>query len=154
LKPARFGPAPPSSDRVHDHRVRERPWAVAIARPCIRSRFGDRRSGRGGRAYNSGSSHRSTYYYGAAVFASMHSPANASNAHWRKRPSDSGLSLSTDIGVTFADDQLNDAGTAAQTSATLMEESRLSFVIFVSRLLSAKLTGRLRGRFLRTRRFV
>jgi hypothetical protein len=62
--------------------------------------------------------------------------------------------LSTDIGVTFADDQLNDAGTAAQTRATLMEESRLSFFIFVSRLLSAKLTGRLRVQFLRTRPFI
>jgi hypothetical protein len=37
----RFGPAPPSCDRVHDHSVRVGLWAVAIARPAIRGWCGD-----------------------------------------------------------------------------------------------------------------
>jgi hypothetical protein len=37
----RFGPAPPSCDRVHDHDVPVGLWAVAIARPTIRGWCGD-----------------------------------------------------------------------------------------------------------------
>jgi hypothetical protein len=35
LVTVRFGPAPPSRDRVDDHSVRVGSWAVAIARPAI-----------------------------------------------------------------------------------------------------------------------
>src|SRR5438034_8690148 len=31
----RFGSAPSSRDRIDDHRVRVRPWAVAITRPAV-----------------------------------------------------------------------------------------------------------------------
>jgi hypothetical protein len=34
LVTVRFGPAPSPRDRIDDHRVRVRPWAVAIARPA------------------------------------------------------------------------------------------------------------------------
>jgi hypothetical protein len=98
----RFGPAPPSGDRVHDHRVRVGPRAVAIARPTIRGCYGDRRSGPVGRsrspdirpnssASDNGSSNRNSCSR-AAVFAPMDSPANPSNARCRKGPSDPGLS--------------------------------------------------------------
>jgi hypothetical protein len=112
----RFGSAPSSRNRVDDHRVRVRPWAVAIARPAIRSRHGDRGCGcvgRGGspdicrrsrgvggrspdvRRTNSsapnGSSSNGSPRCRAAVRAPMYSPANPSNARCRKRPSDSGL---------------------------------------------------------------
>jgi hypothetical protein len=99
LKTVRFGPAPPSRDRVHDDSVRVGPWAVAIARPVIRGRA-DPRSGRRARspdvrlsssASNDGGSNRSSCYR-AAVFAPMDSPANPSNARCRKGPSDLGLS--------------------------------------------------------------
>jgi hypothetical protein len=99
----RFGSAPSSRNRVDDHRVRVRPWAVAIARPAIRSRRGDRGCGcvgRGGspdiRRTNSsasnGSSSNGSPRCRAAVFAPMHSPANPSNARCGKRPTDPGFS--------------------------------------------------------------
>jgi hypothetical protein len=109
----RFGSAPSSRDRVDDHGVRVGPWAVPIARRAIRGCCGDRRSGRVGRspdirgrvsrgrspdirrpsssACNRGSSNRSSCCR-AAVFAPIHSPANASNAGCRKGPSDPGFS--------------------------------------------------------------
>ena len=50
---ARFDPAPPSRDRVHDHSVRIGTWAVAVARATVRGgsdgyrgRSDDRHSGR------------------------------------------------------------------------------------------------------------
>jgi hypothetical protein len=41
----RFGSAPSSRGRIDDRGVRVGPWAVAIARPGIRGRCGDPRSG-------------------------------------------------------------------------------------------------------------
>jgi hypothetical protein len=50
LVAARFGSAPSSGDRVHDHRVRVGPWAVAVARSAVRAwGCSDRRSGSVGR---------------------------------------------------------------------------------------------------------
>jgi hypothetical protein len=44
----------------------------------------------------------------------------------------------------FADDQLNEAGTAAQTRAALAETAnRLSFFMTVSQLMTTKLTDQL-----------
>ena len=92
----RFGSAPSSRDRIDDHGVRVRPWAVAIPRPAIRSCCGDRRSGRVSRGRSpdicrpSSSANRRSCCR-TAVFAPMHSPANSSDARRCKRPPDPGL---------------------------------------------------------------
>jgi hypothetical protein len=49
----------------------------------------------------------------------------------------------------FAGDQLNEAGTAAETRAVLMEAAnRLSFFMIVSRLMTTKVTDQYVPRFL------
>jgi hypothetical protein len=44
--------------------------------------------------------------------------------------------VSRENSVTFAGDQLNEAGTAAQTRAALMEANRLSFFMIFSQLMT------------------
>ena len=82
-------------------------------------------------ASNNGSSNRSSRCR-AAVFAPMDFPANPSNARRRKGPSDLGVSVLRENSVTFAGDQLNEAGTAAQTRAALTEANMLNFFMIVS----------------------
>src|SRR4029450_832611 len=55
--------------------------------------------------------------------------------------------VSRENSVTFACDQLNEAGTAAQTRAALTEANRLSFFMIVSRLMTTKLTDQFCARF-------
>jgi hypothetical protein len=110
LVTVRFGPAPSSRDRVHDNGVWERPRAVTISGPSIKASYGDSRSGSRGKrrsrpvggagrsnicasssTSDNGGSNRSSCCP-AAVFPSMNSPANPSNARCREGAPDSRLS--------------------------------------------------------------
>jgi hypothetical protein len=165
LVTVRFGPAPSSRDRIDDHRVRVGPWAVAITRAAIRGCCGDRGSGAVGRGRPPDIRRRSgrvgeagapTYAVPAAAPPTAAAPTAAPAAarrYWRRytllptpatlvavrgRP----ILASAVSRETFAGDQLNEAGTAAQTRAPPTETAnRLSFFMIVSRLITRKLTG-------------
>jgi hypothetical protein len=101
----RFGPAPSSRDRVHDHSVWVRPRTIAISLTAVR-RGGDSRARRGDRyrrggrpssdSCSRGGSNGGSSNHGScrrtAVFAPIDSPANSSNARCRKGPSHPSLS--------------------------------------------------------------